>query len=427
MSQELRDDKGRPVVVLTGFGLVTPLGRGKQDNWRELVNGTSGISQITRFSTEGLNTKIAGTVDIADNVPLSGQARALALAIGSADEAIAQANIGTPGSFPGPLFLATPPATLEWVHRKALYTHMPDDEAAGYERLLKAARSGKFNNLYGLYQYGGVGDELADRLGCRGLPISLSTACASGASAIQLGVEAIRRGDTQAALCIGTDGSVTVEGLVRFSLLSALSTQNDLPQKASKPFSKNRDGFVMSEGSASFVFESYENARARGAEILGVVRGCGERADNFHRTRSKPDGSANIGAIQNTLDDAGVDTNEIDYINAHGTSTPENDKMEYLSLKAVFGDRLMDIPISSNKSMIGHTLTAAGAIEAAFSFLTIQNNIVPPTINYDTPDPDIELDIVPNKSRAADVNMVLSDSFGFGGQNVCLVLAAEPA
>jgi len=183
----------------------------------------------------------------------------------------------------------------------------------------------------------------------------------------------------------------------------------------------------MSEGSAAFVFESYESARARGAKMLGVVRGCGERADNFHRTRSKPDGSANIGAIQNTLDDAGITIDDIDYINAHGTSTPENDKMEYMSLKAVFDDRLIHIPISSNKSMIGHTLTAAGAIEAAFSFLTIQTGIIPPTINYDVPDPDIDLDVVPNIKRDAPVSMVLSDSFGFGGQNVCLVLAAEPA
>ena len=427
MTRELLDDKGRPVVVLTGFGLVTPLGQGRQDNWQALISGTSGISRITRFPTEGLTTKIAGTVDLDGDHTTSGQARALALAIESAAEAIAQADIGSTGSFPGPLYLATPPATLEWSHRNALYTDEPGANETGYARLLKAARSGKFNDMYGLYQYGGVGDRLADHLGTRGQPISLSTACASGASAIQLGIEAIRRRETGAALCIGTDGSVTVEALVRFSLLSALSTQNDLPEKASRPFSKNRSGFVMSEGSAAFVFESYENAVARGAKILGVLRGCGEKADNFHRTRSKPDGSANIGAIQNTLDDAGVGIDDIDYINAHGTSTPENDKMEYLSLKAVFGDHLINVPISSNKSMIGHTLTAAGAIEAAFSFLTIQNGILPPTINWDVPDPDIELDLVPNQKREATVNMVLSDSFGFGGQNVCLVLAAEPA
>ncbi len=427
MTRELLDDRGRPVVVVTGFGLVTPLGRGKADNWNALASGTSGIQEIKRFSTEGLTTKIAGTVDLIGIEPSSGQALALALAIETATEAIAQAGIGTKGIFPGPLFLATPPVTLEWAQRKAIYSSETAGGETGYSRMLKAARSGKFHDMYELFQYGSVADHLADQFGTEGQPISLSTACASGASAIQLGVEAIRRGETGAALCIGTDGSVNLEAMVRFSLLSALSTKNELPEKASKPFSKNRDGFVMSEGSAAFVFESYENARARGAKILGVVRGCGEKADNFHRTRSKPDGSANIGAIQSTLDDAGVGIDEINYINAHGTSTPENDKMEYQSLKAVFGDHLINIPISSNKSMIGHTLTAAGAIEAAFSFLTIQNGVIPPTINWDVPDPDIELDLVPNKSRDASVNMVLSDSFGFGGQNVCLVLAAEPA
>ncbi len=427
MKSELLDEKGRPVVVVTGIGVVTPLGRGKDENWKALTSGTSGITQITRFSTEGLSTKIAGTVDFIDIAPLSGQGLALALAIESATEAIAQAEIGTKGSFPGPLFLATPPAELEWEQRKALYTCDHGISETGYAHMLAAARTGQFSEMYSLFQYGSVSDHLADRFGTSGQPISLSTACASGASAIQLGIEAIRRGETGAALCVGTDGSVHVEALVRFSLLSALSTQNEFPEKASKPFSKNRDGFVMSEGSAAFVFESYESARTRGAKILGVVRGCGERADNFHRTRSKPDGSANIGAIRNTLDDASVTINDIDYINAHGTSTPENDKMEYLSLKAVFGDRLIRIPISSNKSMIGHTLTAAGAIEAAFSFLTIQTGVIPPTINCDVPDPDIELDVVPNHKREASVSTILSDSFGFGGQNVCLILSAEPA
>jgi len=421
------DTKGRPIVVVTGMGLITPLGQGKQDNWRALTGGVSGVKKITRFCTDGLPTKIAGTVDFVDIPPLSGQGLALELATRSATEAIAQAALGAKGSFPGPLFLATPPAELEWTQRQMLYTYDPDTEGTGYARMLAAARTGQFQEMYGLFQYGSVSDHLADQFGTQGQPISLSTACASGASAIQLGVEAIRRGETQAALCIGTDGSVHVEALVRFSLLSALSTQNDFPEKASRPFSKNRNGFIMSEGSAAFVFESYESARARGAKILGVVRGCGERADNFHRTRSKPDGSANIGAIQNTLDDADISIQDIDYINAHGTSTPENDKMEYLSLRDVFGDRLKRIPISSNKSMIGHTLTAAGAIEAAFSFLTIETGVIAPTINYDVPDPDIDLDVVPNIKREAPVSMVLSDSFGFGGQNVCLVLAAEPA
>jgi 3-oxoacyl-[acyl-carrier-protein] synthase II len=275
--------------------------------------------------------------------------------------------------------------------------------------------------------FGSVADNLADKFGTRGSPISLSTACASGATAIQLGVEAIRRGETDAALCIGTDGSVNTESLVRFSLLSALSTQNDPPQAAAKPFSKNRDGFVMAEGAGALVLESYEAAKARGAKILGVVAGAGEMADSFHRTRSSPDGKPIIGCMQRALDDAGITAAEIDYINPHGTGTPENDKMEALGAQAVFGERAGKIPMSSNKSMVGHTLSAAGAIEAAFTILTMQNGKLPPTINYTVPDPAIPLDVVPNTARDAEVRYAISNSFGFGGQNVSLVMAREPA
>ena len=182
-------------------------------------------------------------------------------------------------------------------------------------------------------------EKLADRFGTKGAPISLTTACASGATAIQLGVEAIRRGETEAALCVGTDCSVTAEEVIRFSLLSALSTANDDPEEAAKPFSKNRDGFVIAEGAAALVLEDYDAAVARGAEILAVIRGAAEKTDDFHRTRSKPDGSAIIGALRQTFDDAGMHPDEIDYINAHGTGTPENDKMEAMSLEAVFGER----------------------------------------------------------------------------------------
>jgi 3-oxoacyl-[acyl-carrier-protein] synthase II len=180
----------------------------------------------------------------------------------------------------------------------------------------------------------------------------------------------------------------------------------------------------MAEGAGALVLEDYASARARGANIIGFVRGCGEKADDYHRTRSKPDGTAIIGAIRNALADASMEPDEIDYINAHGTSTPENDKMEYQSLKAVLGGHLSTTPISSNKSMIGHTLSAAGAIEAIFSLLAIRTGKLPPTINYDLPDPDIPLDVVPNTARDARIATVLSNSFGFGGQNVSLVLGA---
>ncbi|RTL71403.1 MAG: beta-ketoacyl-ACP synthase, partial [Hyphomicrobiales bacterium] len=198
------------------------------------------------------------------------------------------------------------------------------------------------------------------------------------------------------------------------------------PDKASRPFSKDRDGFVMAEGAGAVVMESLAGASARGAEILGVVRGCGEMADDYHRTRSRPDGSAIIGAIRNALSDAGLDPGQIDYVNAHGTSTPENDKMECMALYAVMGARARHLPVSSNKSMIGHTLSAAGAIEAVLSLLSLQNGLLLPTINYDDPDPDIALDVVPNEARRTPVKNVLSNSFGFGGQNVSLVVSGAP-
>ncbi len=428
MGKSLTDDKGRPVVVVTGFGVITSLGRGKNENWKALTSGQSGLHHITRFPTDGLRTTVAGTVDFMGLETYSAPALSTAMASDAIVEALCQSRIGDRASFPGPLYLATPPTELEWPQRKALFAS-PDEESRedGYKQLLKAARSGRFKDVFDKFQFASVAETLAEEFGTQGLPISLSTACASGATAIMLGVEAIRRGDTDAALCVATDGSVHAEALIRFSLLSALSTQNDPPHKASRPFAKDRGGFVMAEGAGAFVLESYEAATARGAQILGVVRGCGERADEFHRTRTHPEGKPIIGAIQAALDDAGVAPGEIDYVNAHGTGTQENDKMEYLSLKAVLGDRIERVPISSNKSMIGHTLTAAGAIEAAFSLMSIHDETLPPTINYDLPDPDIPLDVVPNRSRRARVTNVLSNSFGFGGQNASLVLSGEPA
>ena len=255
----------------------------------------------------------------------------------------------------------------------------------------------------------------------------MSTACASGATAIQLAVEALRRGESEKAFVIGVDGSTTAEALIRFSLLSALTTQCDEPTKASRPFSRNRSGFVMAEGAGALVLETLESAIARGATVHAVVMGCGEKADDFHRTRSSPDGGRAIATIRGALEDAGLDETGIDYVNAHGTSTPENDKAEYLALSTVFGSNLEKMAVSSNKSMIGHTLSAAGAIEAVFSALTIRDGILPPTINYDEPDPAIPLDVVPNVARKSEVKTVLSNSFGFGGQNACLVLGRKPA
>jgi 3-oxoacyl-[acyl-carrier-protein] synthase II len=422
-----RDKAGRPIVVVTGIGVVTSLGAGKAENWQKLTAGQSGIRAITRFPTDGLKTKVAGTVDFIPVEPMVAPALSERLAEIAVEEAVCEANIGSPGRFPGPLFLAVAPIEIEWPQREALAKASGANDNVSYDDLLRAAASGEFRTYHGRFQFGSVAEHLAAKFGTEGLPISLSTACASGASAIQLGLEAIRRGETDAALCVATDGSVNPESLIRFSLLSALSTQNDPPQGAAKPFAKNRDGFVMAEGAGALVLESLEAARARGAKILGVVEGCGELADSFHRTRSSPDGKPIIGCIRNAIADAGLTADDIDYINAHGTGTPENDKMECLGVTAVLGERAKGVPISSNKSMIGHTLSAAGAVEAVFTLLTLQSQRIPPTINYKVPDPAIPLDVVPDVARDASVRHAISNSFGFGGQNVSLVLGREPA
>jgi 3-oxoacyl-[acyl-carrier-protein] synthase II len=421
-----RDSLGRPIVVVTGMGVVTSLGSGKADNWKKLTAGESGIRTITRFPTDGLKTTMAGTIDFVPVEPFSSTDLSERLGELAAEEAVAQAGIGSKGDFPGPLFLAVAPVEVEWPQRQELGRAIGASSEVDYDAILRVSGGGRYTQYHRRFLFGSVADHLSETFGTKGSPISLSTACASGASAIQLGVEAIRRGEADAALCVATDGSVNPEALVRFSLLSALSTHNDPPQAAVRPFSKNRDGFVMAEGAGALVLESYEAATARGAEILGIVAGCGELADSFHRTRSSPDGKPIIGCVRNALSDAGIVSDQIDYINAHGTGTPENDKMEYLGISTVFGERAKQIPVSSNKSMVGHTLSAAGAVEAVFSLLTLEHQRIPPTINYDIPDPAIPFDVVPNKARDARVTAVMSNSFGFGGQNASLVLTREP-
>ena len=420
-----RDKFGRPIVVVTGMGVVTSLGAGKADNWKKLTAGESGIRTVTRFPIDGLKSTMAGTVDFVTVEPSSSTALTERLADISTEEALAQSGIGRKGDFPGPLFLAVAPVEVEWPQRIEVGRAVGKADFTVND-VLAISGGGKFASYHHRFMFGSVAGHLAEKFGTKGSPISLSTACASGATAIQLGVEAIRRGETDAALVVATDGSVNPEALIRFSLLSALSTQNIPPQGASKPFSKNRDGFVMAEGAGTLVLESYEAAVARGATILGVVAGCGELTDSFHRTRSSPDGKPIIGCVNKALDDAALTPEQIDHINAHGTATPENDKMEYIGISAVFGERAKEIPVSSNKSMIGHTISAAGAVEAIISLLTLEHQRIPPTINYEVPDPAIPFDVVANVARDARVTAVMSNSFGFGGQNASLILTREP-
>src|SRR5882757_6925854 len=278
-----RDKLGRPIVVVTGMGVVTSLGAGKQDNWTRLTAGESGIRTVTRFPVDGLKTTMAGTVDFVTVDPATSTGLTERLAEIATEEALEQAAIGSKADFPGQLFLAVAPVEVEWPQRLAIGRATGKTEF-DYGDVLRVSGGGGFSEYHHRFMFGSIASRLAETFGTKGSPISLSTACASGATAIQLGVEAIRRGEADAALCVGTDGSVNPEALVRFSLLSALSTQNAPPQAAVRPFSKNRDGFVMAEGAGALVLESYDSAMARGAPILGVVAGCGELTDSFHRT-----------------------------------------------------------------------------------------------------------------------------------------------
>ena len=410
-------------VAVTGVGAITSLGRGVAENWRRLTAGESGIRRIVRFSTEGLRTRIAGCVDFMAVDPVTIPSLSYAMADAVVEEAVSASGIAADGAIDGDLFLAAPPIEHDWDSRLGLLDAV-DPGGGPYAR--GAGGSGAEGTLswHREFMNGTLADKLAERYGCTGSPITLTTACASGASAIQLGVESIRRGERPAALCVGTDGSINSESLIRFALLSALSTKNDPPEQAAKPFSRNRDGFVMAEGAAALVLEHPDHAKARGAPVLGWILGCGEAADTFHRTRSNPDGQAIVRSMSGAIADAALQPQDIGYINAHGTGTPENDKMEYLGITEVFGAHSGRLAVSSNKSMIGHTLTAAGAVEAVATVQALREGVLPPTVNYREPDPNIELDVVPNEARARAVEFALSNSFGFGGQNVSLVLAA---
>ena len=376
MTTATRDKKGRPIIAVTGIGVVTSLGIGKSDNWAKLTAGVSGIRRISRFPTEGLRTTIAGSVDA---VYQEGICRRPSFPSGSRASP-AKRRSPRPASdrratFPARLFLRCrrSKSSGRIASRSPKWRRRPPRPAIPTCCASPMSRSSRqFRTRSDTASSARISPSISAP---RARRFRSTTACASGATR-----DPARRGGDpprrmlDAALAIGADASLTPESLVRFSLLSALSTQNDPPERASKPFSKNRDGFVLAEGAAALVLESLDHARARGARVLGILEGYGEKSDSFHRTRGRArTASRSSPPCSNALADAGVGAEDIDYINAHGTSTPENDKMEHLGVSAVFGERIRGIPISSNKSMIGHTLTAAGAVEAVFTVMTLQS------------------------------------------------------
>ena len=347
-----------------------------------------------------------------------------------AEEAIAEAGIGRKGDFPGPLFLAVAPVEIEWPQRDALAAASGANDAVGYDDLLRASASGRFHAIHERFLFGSVAEHLAEHFGTKGSPISLSTACASGASAIQLGVEAIRRGETEAALCVGTDGSVNPEALdPLLAAVRAVDRERSAANGAAKPFSKNRDGFVMAEGAGALVLESLRIAPTRAAPRSSASSKAAARWPTPSTAPARARTASRSSAASATRSPMPASTpDDIDYINAHGTGTPENDKMEYLGVAAVFGERAKIDPdlvqqVDDRPHAVGGRRGRGGVLAADAASTSASRR--PSTTTM--PDPAIPLDVVPNVARDAKVRHALSNSFGFGGQNVSLVMGREPA
>ena len=402
-------------VVVTGLGCVTPLGNSVKDSWEKLIKGISGIGPITKFDATGFSSRIAGEVKDFDPTPyfdkkeLKRMDPFLQYTVASAEEAIKDAGLEIEkldisrigvliGSGIGGL------QTIE-SNTKVLIERGPKRVSPFFIPMAI------INMASGL---------VAMRYGFKGPQNAVSTACATGANAIGDAFKIVQRGDADIMIAGGTEAAICPLGLAGFSVMRALSTRNDEPEKASRPFDRERDGFVMGEGAGIIVLEELEHAKRRGAHIYAEIVGYGMSGDAYHLTMPDEEGEGAALCMKAVLRDAGIAPEEVDYINAHGTSTPLNDKTETLAIKKVFGEHAYRLAISSNKSMIGHLLGAAGAVEAIFTILTIKHGVVPPTINYEYPDPECDLDYVPNEAREVEVKVAISNSFGFGGVNACL-------
>lgn len=406
-------------VVVTGLGLVTPLGNDVPSTWAALIAGRSGVDYITRFDTTGFETKIAAEVkgfdpgQYLDRKDLRRMDSFTHFAIAAAVQALTDAGLTiTPencdqigvvvGSGIGGI--ETLSAQFKVLHER------------GPSRLSPFLSTMMLANM--------AAGQIAILTGLRGPNFCTVSACASGAHAIGEAFHIIRRGEAVAMLAGGSEAPIVPIGIGTFNSMRALSTRNDPPQKASRPFDALRDGFVVGEGAGMLVLEDADHARARGARIYAELAGYAATADAFHVTAPPEGGAGAALAMRRALAVAGLQPAEIDYINAHGTSTPLNDRAETEAIKAVFGEHAYRLAVSSTKSMTGHLLGAAGAVEAVFTVLTLVHGIIPPTINLEQPDPACDLDYVPNVARRATVRAALSNSFGFGGQNACLVFRA---
>lgn len=403
-------------VVVTGMGALTPLGLDINTTWEGLVDGKSGIDHIAQFDASSLETRFAGEVKGFDPVEYMGRKEARRmdrfsqLAVAASVEAVRdagleindtnKANIGVLiGSGIGGLLTMSEQVRI-------LIEQGPDRVSPFLVPMMIADMASA---------------QVSIALGARGPNFCPTSACSSGSDAIGTAYEIIKRGDAEAMFAGGSEAIITPIGVAGFSANRALSTRNEAPQQASRPFDAERDGFVIGEGAAILVLEDLAFARERGARIIAEITGYGASSDAVHITQPSENGEGAARAMQMALRKAGLAPSEIGYINAHGTSTPLNDKVETMAIKTVFGDYAYHVPISSTKSMTGHLLGAAGAIEGAVCIKVINTGVIPPTVNYNNPDPECDLDYVPNKAREARISSAMSNSFGFGGHNSVLV------
>ncbi len=404
-------------VVITGLGAMTPLGLTMQETWEGLLAGRSGIAKITQFDASDLPVYIAGELkgfkarEYINFKEARRMSRCSQVAVATAQEALRDAKLELPladeervgvvvGSGVGGF-----PRALEGIETY---------RTKGIERVSPFSLTSTLVNM--------PSHHVSLWSGAKGPISTVVAACATGTQAVGEASEFIRRGAADAMICGGVEALIHFSAIVGFSAMRALSTRNDEPERASRPFDADRDGFVFSEGCAIFVLEALEHAQARGARIHAEVLGHASSSDAFHVAQPDPEGMGASRAMQWALDDAGLQPIDIGYINAHGSSTPLSDPIETKAIKRTFGECAYDIPISSTKSMIGHAMGGAGAIEAAVCALTVEHGIIHPTINLETPDPECDLDYVPEGARKANVRAAISNSFGLGGQNACLVV-----
>lgn len=407
----------QPKVVVTGIGIVHSLGLGIEPFWQGLVEGRSGIGNVTKFDTEGYTCKVAAELkgfdatQYMDPKELKRNDTFVHYAMGAARMAVEDAGLDAAKVDPWRfgVMIGSGIGGLETVQEQTLKL-----KERGPRRVSPFMIPSLIANI--------ASGVVAIEYGAKGPNFCIVTACASASHSIGEAMHVIRRGDADVVITGGSEAAIVEVGMAGFCSMKAMSTSyNDEPERSSRPFDANRDGFVMGEGAGVLILESEAHAKARGARCYAELAGYGASCDAYHITSPAPSGEGLSYCLRQALKSAGVNADEVDYINAHGTSTPYNDKFETISIKDVFGEKAYKIPVSSTKSMTGHLLGAAGALEAAACCKAIQTGIVPPTINYETPDPDCDLDYVPNQAREMPVNVAISNNLGFGGHNASVV------